>query len=222
MTISVFPFRGTRADNGRSDNGPDRRDGDHVVVPISRGGTALLRPLWPGETEPLLAVFEGLSPASRADRYLVGAPRLPSTMLKALAAVDGRDHVAWLASVDGAPAGIARYVRVGPETVEVAFEVADAHQGRGLGTVLLDTVTTVAVTHGVRRVQATVLPANAPSLALLARLGIPLTLRDGLLEGEGPLRLLDPARVDRHAVAALAALHADRIDQDGSCAAADG
>jgi RimJ/RimL family protein N-acetyltransferase len=191
MTIAWLP-NGTRSPR------------DHVEVRLSRGAAATLRPLGPGETKPLLAVFDRLSAASRFDRYLVGVPRLPSPMLKALAAVDGHDHVAWLASVAGQPAGIARYVRVAAEAAEVAFEVADAHQGRGLGTALLDTITTVAAAHGVRRVQATVLPTNAPSLRLLARLGIPLTLHDGLLEGEGPLRLLDPARVDRGAVVALA------------------
>jgi RimJ/RimL family protein N-acetyltransferase len=204
MTISWLPTR-----NGRSL--------DHVVAPLSRG-TALLRPLRAGETEPLLSVFESMSPSSRLDRYLVGVPRLPSTMLAALADVDGHDHVAWLATVEGAPAGIARSIRVAPDTAEIAFEVADAHQGRGLGTVLLDTVTTLAATHGVRRVQATVMPTNAPSLRLLARLGIPLTLSDGLLEGEGPLRLLDPPRVDRRAVVALAARHAEQTGPEGSCA----
>ena len=177
---------------------------DHVVARLAHGGLATLRPLRPGETESLLNVFESLSPASRASRYLTGMVRLPATMLTALAAVDGHDHVAWLAAVDGWPAGIARYVRVGADTAEIAFEVADAHQGRGLGTLLLDTVTTAAAARGVRRLRATVLPANEPSLRLLARLGIPLTLTDGLLEGEGPLRLLDPARVNRDAVVALA------------------
>lgn len=201
MTISWLPTRSRPAP-------------DHVVVTLARGGAAQLRPLRAGETAPLLAVFERLSPASRADRYLVGVPRLPAAMLDALVAVDGQDHVAWLATVAGEPAGIARYVRVDPDTVEVAFEVADAHQGRGLGTVLLDTVTTVAAAHGVRRVTATVLPTNAPSLRLFARLGIPLTLRDGLLEGEGPLRLLDPVRVDRRAVVALAHRHSAGFERE--------
>ena len=205
MTISWLP---TRA----------RRSPDHVEAALSRGGAAQLRPLHAGETEPLLAVFESLSPASRMDRYLVGVPRLPSAMLNALVAVDGHDHVAWLATVAGRPAGIARSIRVATDTAEVAFEVADAHQGRGLGTVLLDTVTTVAAAHGVRRVRATVLPTNAPSLRLLAQLGIPLTLRDGLLEGEGPLRLLDPARVDRHAVVALAQRQDGPVGQEGPVA----
>ena len=190
---------------------------DHVDVPLA-GGSAALRPLRHGETEPLLSVFERLSPASRASRYLVGMPRLPSPMRDLLVAVDDCDHVAWLATVDGAPAGIARYVRVAPDTAEVAFEVVDAHHGRGLGTALLDVVTTVAQARGVRRVRATVLPTNAPSLRLLARLGNPLSANDGVLEGESALRLLDPARVDRGAVLALAMRRT--TGQDGSCTGA--
>lgn len=181
-----------------------------VPLRLRDGSCAMLRPLLPGEVEPLLAVFEGLSTQSRASRYLVGMPRLPAAMVTALAAVDGCDHVAWLASVAGAPVGIARYIRLSPEIAELAFEVVDQWQGHGLGTALLDTITTVAAARGVRRISATVHPANAPSLRLLARFGIRLAWDDGVLEGEGPLRLLDPAVVDRCAVVAL-----------GACAPAD-
>ena len=40
---------------------------------------------------------------------------------------------------------------------------------------------------------------------LVTRAGVRLAVSGGLLEGEGDLRLLDPPRVDRHAVVALAA-----------------
>lgn len=174
-----------------------------VPVPLD-GGVATLRPLRHGETEPLLAVFAGMSAASRASRYFLGMTALPSSSIAALVDVDGCGHVAWVADVDGAPVGIARYVRVAPHTAEVAFEVVDAQQGRGLGTALLDVVTTVAAGQGVRRLRASVLPANTPSLRLVRRIGIALAYEDGVLEGEGDLRLLDPPRVDRAAVLALA------------------
>jgi RimJ/RimL family protein N-acetyltransferase len=171
-----------------------------AVSAAIRGGTALLRPLRVGEAAPLEAVFRALSPASRLDRYLTPVARLTPTMVTALSAVDGTDHVAWLASVDGAPAGIARYVRTALDTAEVALEVVDAHQGRGLGSVLLDTVTTVAAASGIRRVEATVGPDNHASRRLVAAIGVRL-IRDGAaLSGSGPLRLLDPPRVDRNAV----------------------
>jgi GNAT superfamily N-acetyltransferase len=176
----------------------------HVHAALTDGGTASLRPLDHGETEPLQAVFAQMSDTSRHSRYLAGIPRLPAAMAAALTDVDGHRHAAWLATVDGTAAGIARYVAVGPDTVEVAFEVVDAHHRRGLGAILLDTVTTVAAARGFCRVQATVMPANQPSLRLLRRMGLTLIPVDGLLEGTGPLRLLDPARVDRAAVVSLA------------------
>ena len=114
----------------------------------------------PGELAPQQAVFDGLSRTSRTDRFLTGVDRLTPAMWGALTDVDGHDHVAWLATVDGRPAGIARFVRVAPCTAEVAFEVADEYQGLGLGTVLLDTVTTVAAAMRIRRLQASVLGTN--------------------------------------------------------------
>ena len=58
---------------------------------------------------------------------------------------------------------------------------------------------------GFRRVRATLQPDNEPSRRLVTRAGVRLAVSGGLLEGEGDLRLLDPPRVDRHAVVALAA-----------------
>jgi GNAT superfamily N-acetyltransferase len=183
---------------------PLPHDDTSVAVRLRDGGTADLRPLGPGEVEPLQAVFDGLSPASRTDRYLVGMSRLSGSMRTALAAVDGHRHIAWLASIDGQPAGVARAIRVAPGTAEVAFEVVDEHQGRGLGAALLDAVTTAAAMSGIRRLQASVLPSNLRSRRLLAQLGLRLRPADGLLEADGALRLLDPPRVDRPAVVRLA------------------
>lgn len=179
-----------------------------VRVSLPDGGTAQVRPLKEGESTPLLEVFAGLSAESRASRYLTGMPRLPVSFVRSLSATDGLVSVAWLASVDDRPAGIARYVRLSgdPCTADVAFEVVDEQQRRGLGTVLLDTITTVADENGVRRLSATVLPQNRASIRLLSRLGIPLSFDGGVLEGSAPLRLLDPPRVDRRAVVELARL----------------
>jgi L-amino acid N-acyltransferase YncA len=167
-------------------------------------GTAVLRPLGPGEVEALTAVFEGMSADSRNERYLTPVPRMTSDMLRVLTAVDGRDHVAWLATVDGRPAGIARYVRVGANAAEVAFEVVDDLHGRGLGTVLLDTVTTVASASGIRRLQAVVSPSNRASLHLLGRVGLSFRHASGVVEADSTYQLLDPPRVDRPAVVRLA------------------
>ncbi len=168
---------------------------------------AVLRPLQSGDLLTHLEVFDGLSAESRFRRYFTDSPRLASAVLLALADVDGRRQVAWAAYVGGHPVGLARAVRVDggapDDVVEVAFEVADDHQGRGLGSALLDCVLTLAAAQGARRVRATVQPGNDVSVRLLHRVGLRLALDDGLLEGEAELRLPDPARVDRGAALAL-------------------
>jgi RimJ/RimL family protein N-acetyltransferase len=168
-----------------------------VAAALVDGGTAWLRPLRRGETAPVLAVFDAMSRMSRARRFLVAMPRLSAVALAALADVDGHRHVAWIACVDDRPVAVARWVRVGPCHAEIAYEVADAEQGRGVATALVDAVTTVAAAQGIGRLSATVHPTNGASVALLRRLGLDLHLVDGLLEGEGDLRLMSPARVDR-------------------------
>ena len=150
-------------------------------------GVVELRRLRRGETAPLQAVFDAMSPDARAQRYFTGMPRLPAPVLDALADVDGERHVALLASVDDRPVGVARYVVVAPGVAEIALEVADAFQGLGIGTRLVDALTTHAAAHGIRRVRATVLPGNEPSRRLVTRIGVQLSMVKGLLEGEGPL-----------------------------------
>jgi GNAT superfamily N-acetyltransferase len=171
---------------------------------LSEGATITLRPLRRGEVEPLTTVFDGLSTASRADRYLTGLDRLTPGMVDALTDVDGARHVVWVAELGGRPVGLGRYLLDETGTAEVAFEVVDAHQDVGIGTALVDAVTTVAAARGVRRVRAALLPSNRASRRLVTRIGVRLRPVDGLLEGEGELRLLDPPRVDRQAVVALA------------------
>lgn len=177
----------------------------HMWARLADGSLVVLRPLRRGETQMLETVFAGLSTQSRTQRYLVLTPHLLSSTRRLLADVDGRNHVAWLALVRGCPVGICRYVRTAEDGAEVAFEVIDAEQGRGLGSVLLDAVTTVAHSNGIEWLEAVVQPDNAASAALLARVGVTLICDDGVLEGRGRLRLMERARVDRRAVLALAA-----------------
>jgi RimJ/RimL family protein N-acetyltransferase len=205
MTLMTAPGRATEATSPVALVGAAPA-GVRALLPS--GDTVTLRPLRAGETAPLQEIFDGMSAEARVQRYIVGMARLPATMLAALADADGVQHVAWLAFVDGRPVGVARYVVVEPGVAELAFEVTDVHRGTGIGTLLLDTVTTVAAAHGVRRVRASLLPDNGPSRHLVTKVGVRLAPEGTLLEGEGPLRLLDPPRVDRHAVVALATANA--------------
>lgn len=178
----------------------------HMTVRLRDGGSCVLRPLRAGELDVLDDVFAGLSHDSRRERYLVPMPRLPASSRRQLADVDGYDHVAWVALLGGEPAGICRYVRTTKDTAEVAVEVVDAAQGRGVGSTLVDAVTTAAQANGVIWLEAVVRPGNHASVRLMSKVGIDLVLEDGLLMGRGRLRLLGPPpRVNRRAVRILAA-----------------
>ena len=128
-----------------------------------------IRPLRNGDTRTVAAVFERLGARSRERRFCGAKPRLAETELATLARVDADRHVL-VAFVDGdrEPAGIARLVRDG-RSAEVAFEVADAHQGRGVGSVLARELAADARAAGITELVATVCGDNAAVVSLLRR-----------------------------------------------------
>ena len=129
-----------------------------------------VRPLRRDEGAPLDAVFAGLSPESRYLRFHSPVHRLTAPLRRALLDVDGCRHVALVAeSPRGEAVGIARLVRDArhEDEAEVAFEVVDAWQGRGVGRRLLTAIVEEAARIGVSRVHARVLTGNAAALALV-------------------------------------------------------
>jgi GNAT superfamily N-acetyltransferase len=128
-----------------------------------------VRPLRNGDTATVEAVFASLGPESRAKRFGGAKPRLTERELAALARVDGEHHVlvAYLPG-DARPAGIARLARDGT-TAEIAFAVADVHQGRGVGSVLTRELVDVARAAGITTFHATVAGDNPRAVSLLTR-----------------------------------------------------
>jgi ribosomal protein S18 acetylase RimI-like enzyme len=128
-----------------------------------------IRPLRDGDTATVAALFDRLGARSRERRFCGPKPRLLGVELAALARVGPRHHVL-VAYVDGdpAPAGIARLVRDG-DAAEVAFEVADAYQGRGIGSLLARELAADARAAGITHLVATVCGDNPQAVSLLRR-----------------------------------------------------
>ena len=128
-----------------------------------------IRPLRNGDTAPVAALLDRLGPASRARRFGGAKPRLSDVELHALARVDD-DHHVLLAYVDGdpEPAGMAQLVRDG-SAAEVAFAVADACQGRGVGALLGRELAADARAAGITELRSTVRGDNPRAVALLTR-----------------------------------------------------
>jgi GNAT superfamily N-acetyltransferase len=153
----------------------------------ARDGTLVqLRPLRRDERKLVARFFAGLSAESRRRRFLQPMPRLPEAMLRRLVDVDGRRHVAVVATtVDGECAGIASWIALvdEPGAAEVAVTVTDRYQGRGIGRLLVDALQLAAVRAGLTTLVCAVDPTNQPVLGLLRSLGVELAFRDGLVQG---------------------------------------
>ena len=129
-----------------------------------------MRPLRNGDADTVLAVFARLGERSRRARFNGPKPRLSAADLQQLATVDATRHalVAYVRG-DARPVAIARLVRDG-ESAEIAFEVADEHQQRGIGSALTALLLADARAAGITEVTALVSSDNPAALALLRRL----------------------------------------------------
>jgi RimJ/RimL family protein N-acetyltransferase len=77
--------------------------------------------------------------------------------------------------------GVARWERFAdrPSHAEVAFTVADAFQGRGLGSFLFQRLAALACARQISVFEAEVLKNNERMLRLFARTGLTSSTRDG-------------------------------------------
>jgi acyl-CoA synthetase (NDP forming)/RimJ/RimL family protein N-acetyltransferase len=158
-------------------------------VVLRDGGTARLRPIRPADAEALQRFHVGQSEESTYLRFFTPLPRLSEADLLRFTVVDHLDRVALVAEVGGDIVGVARYDRLPAGGAEVAFNVADAHQGRGLGSVLLEHLAAAARERGIGEFVAEVLPRNQRMLAVLSEAGYAVARRldDGVVELRFPI-----------------------------------
>ncbi len=145
------------------------RDGSHVTVRAVCG-----------EDEPALRSFLArLCAQARYLRFFTGAADVTSAAR--LAASIDPDRYGLLAHDEaGVLVGHALYIQLDDTRAEVAVEVADRLHDRGLGTILIERLASVAEEHGITRFIAEVLPQNRQMLAVF-RDGFDanVVLRDG-------------------------------------------
>jgi acyl-CoA synthetase (NDP forming)/RimJ/RimL family protein N-acetyltransferase len=137
---------------------PGRWEADVV---LADGGTAHVRPIEPEDADRLKALHGRLSPESIRYRYFAPRPTLSPGEVERLTHVDHNDREALVAVLGDDLLAVARYERLpGTDIAEVAFVVDDAHQGRGLASVLLEHLAALAAGRGIQRFEADVLPDN--------------------------------------------------------------
>ena len=149
---------------------------DETDAVLADGGTVHLRPIRPEDSDALVAFHESLSDRTVYFRFFSCHRHLSAREVERFTTVDGVDRVAIVATLGGVIAGIGRYDRVsgGPDA-EVAFVVADQHQGRGLGTLLLEHLAAVARANGVTSFVAETLPDNRRMIGVFQHAGFAAT-----------------------------------------------
>jgi acyl-CoA synthetase (NDP forming)/GNAT superfamily N-acetyltransferase len=135
-----------------------------------------VRPIRPSDAEAFRSFHDGLSAQSLYYRFFSPKPRLTESEVARFTTVDMADRVALVAMLGDELIADARYDRwAGKDEAEVAFTVADEHQGRGLSTILLEHLAAIARAHGIARFTAEVLGENRAMLSVFARAGWPVS-----------------------------------------------
>jgi acyl-CoA synthetase (NDP forming)/GNAT superfamily N-acetyltransferase len=186
---------------------------DHLLT--ADGRSVAVRPTRTDDRDAVTALVDGLSPASRAMRFGAARAGLRAEEAAAIAAPPGPEGVALiaLAGADRDEAvAVARYDRrPGEGQAELSLAVADAWQGLGLGTGLIERLLEHGRHDGVDALWALVLPANRRMLEVFRHLGC--QVEQEIAPGEVIVRLstqiddgLEDAAIDRFAGAAAASM----------------
>ena len=180
----------TPAPSAGQPGGPLPGDWEADVV-LNDGGTAHLRPIRPDDADRLREFHSRLSQQTVYNRFFAYHPTLSDADVARFTTVDHVDRVALVATLHGQIIGVVRYDRLpGADEGEVAFVVQDAHQGRGLGPVLLEHLAAAARERGVVRFTADVLPTNRAMLGVFKSAGYQVrrALGDGYVELSFPIQ----------------------------------
>jgi acetyl coenzyme A synthetase (ADP forming)-like protein len=188
---------------------------DRARDTILRDGSSIrVRPARPADEPALVAFLQGLARESRRMRFAGIVTDLDGQARRWAAPADAGDCslVAETGIADRIIAH-ASYDRVGPDSAEVAFIVADDFQGRGIATLLLEDLAERAQEAGIATFCAEILPENGRMFEVLRESGFPTRLRaePGAVMVEFPTALEGPARDQferREQIAAAAAVRA--------------
>ncbi|WP_036967742.1 GNAT family N-acetyltransferase, partial [Promicromonospora kroppenstedtii] len=174
-------------------------------VVLRDGSTTHVRPIRPDDADALQRFQMAQSERSTYLRFFAALQRIPDRLLTQLVTVDHVRRAALVAVRPGTEhaediVGVTRYDvtddQPGRRTAEVAFNIADALQGQGLGSVLLEHIAAAARERGVHRFIAEVLPQNRAMLGVFREAGYDVEqhLDDGVVSVSVDLDPTDRSR----------------------------
>ena len=162
-------------------------------VVLSDGATAHLRPIRPDDADRLVEFYGRVSDDSKYFRFFAPYPTLSPRDVETFTQVDHTDRVALIVLTGDEMIAVGRYERIDAGQAEVAFLVEDDHQGRGVGSVLLEHLAQAARERGIGRFVAEVLPHNHKMITVFSEAGYTIASRltDGIVHVEFEIRPTD-------------------------------
>lgn len=167
----------------RPEGYPEHLEAD---VLLRDGRPCHMRPIRPDDAEALVEFHRSLSAETVYFRFFAPYPELSERDVERFTNVDYQDRLALVATQHGGFIGVGRYDRVDQHSAEIAFTIRDDHQGRGLGSVLLEHLAAAAREAGIDRFVAEVLPNNQRMIGTFVEAGyrVKQKFEDGVIELE--------------------------------------
>src|SRR5215472_7139990 len=162
----------------------------HSYALLADGTTVEIRPASPDDIGAVTRFHQDMSPDNLYLRFFSMSKRAGEQEARRVCRPPDAGHAALLALLGPHLAGVASYELTGtPGVAEVAFAVADDMHGRGIATLLLEHLVSLARARRVRAFTATTLPTNVAMLRVFADAGLAVRRRlvDDVIEVTMPI-----------------------------------
>ena len=164
--------------------------GSSTYALLTDGSTVEIRPAGPRDADAVYQMHAALSPDNMYLRFFSLNPRAAQQEAARVSREPGPDHAALLAWLGGRLVGVASYEPTAkPGVAEIAFAVPDDMHRRGIATLLLEHLVSLAQRRGLQAFRADALAGNLAMLRVFADAGLPVQqrLRDEVVELTFPL-----------------------------------
>jgi acyl-CoA synthetase (NDP forming)/RimJ/RimL family protein N-acetyltransferase len=157
---------------------------------LADGSTVEIRHATAADADDVREMHAQMSPDNAYFRFFSFSPQAPDREARRICRPAGPDHAALLARLNDKLVGVASYEPVGrPGVAEIAFAVSDEMHGRGVATLLLEHLVSLARQRHLTAFAAETLPENLAMQKVFAAAGLPVQRQfaDGLVELRMPL-----------------------------------
>jgi len=163
-----------------------------VYALLADGSTVQIRPAADGDFAAVKAMHEAMSPDNAYLRFFSSSRTAAEREAHRITREPGPDHAALLALYGAEVVGVASYEVVqssGGKTAEIAFAVADTMHHRGIATLLLEHLVSLARARRIESFTAETLSENVSMLRVFSDAGLPArsTRADGVVTITIPL-----------------------------------